>query len=153
MASHPFPERWSQAQGSSGFAVPQLPLSRAGQSPAPQLMSILEMLQRAQVPLPRAARRPAATAALHGDADMRRLWVFWSAPAVQQLHQPWLPCPGRCPRSPRRPEPRARRGLSGHRPSPVPALPAAAGPLCRLSTSPQPHGRRGERRGGSSRYF
>lgn len=150
VASDPFPESWGQAQASSEFAAPQLPLSRAGQSRAAQLMGILGGLRRAQVPLPRAARCPGVTAALHRDAEMRRLWVFWCLSTSPRqtgraaAHGHRLPgaLVGACTSVPGTPHSAqtpggahtALPGRSLRCPSPVPAL-CAAGALCLLSTS------------------
>lgn len=176
VASDPFPESWGQAQASSEFAVPQLPLSRTGQSRAAQLMGILGGLRRAQVPLPRAARCPGVTAALHRDAEMRRLWVFWclstSPRQTGRAAAPRTPAarsPGRCLHvsawhSPQCPD---RRGCSHGTARTLPAVPEPrASPVCSwgfvpaqhigvsaASSRPQPHSPDGEEQGGSSRYF
>lgn len=125
VASRPFPEHWSQVQGGSGCTVPP---SRAGQSPAPQLPVLSGMLQRAQVPTPRATRCPTVPAAPHRDADMRSVWVFGSAPGRAAA----APSPAGACSAP------SPEGLPRHRPGPCaapapPALPAAAA-LCLLSS-------------------
>lgn len=156
--------------------MPQLPLSRAEQSQAAQLMGILGGLRRAQAPLPRAARCPGVTAALHRDDEMRSLWVFWclstssrqtghaAAPptlAARPLVGACTPVPGH---SPQRPD---RRGCSHGTARTLPAVPEPrANPVCSwgfvpaqhigvsaASSRPQPHSRDGEERGGSSGYF
>lgn len=94
------------------------------------------------------------------DADMRSLWVFWSAPGRAA---PAARSPGRCLQVPARalpavPSPRgcshgAARTLL-RCPSPLPALPAA-GALCLLSTSrrapPAPSAAAQPRWGGAGR--
>lgn len=105
---------------------------------------------------------PAATAALHRDAEMR-IWVFWSAPgrvAMQQLPRPRAGACSHCWGSARgrgcsQGTAQTPEMLTGHCPRSLrcpalPALPAAAA-LCLLSTSL--HSRHGDEQGGSSRYF